>query len=586
MSELDVEVLIVGGGGCGLAASVFLSDIGVDHLLIERHPTTSHWPKAHYLNPRTMEILRQHGVAQDVYAAGMPMADAAVRYVTSLGGDGPQDRRELGVSDAFGGGSLRELYERIAPGPPTNLPQIRLEPILRRHAEERAPGRIRFGHELVSWTQSDTGVSAQVRDRDADTTMEVRARFLVAADGGKTIGPELGVRMEGPTGLGNMKTYHVTADLSEYMPGDALITHVIRPGSRFRRATIRPQGPTWGKHCEEWGIGVAFRAGDEQEVSDADAPAVIREALNLPDIPIKLHIGYDWSIERVVADRFQFGRILLAGDAAHRHSPSGGLGLNSAVHDAHNLTWKLAMACSGAAGAELVGSYEDERRPVDVRNADWALSSSMNNQMIDAAFEVAASFPGAVEGARAATAEAFRIRSGEILATQRVEFAALGIELGYVYESSAVVPDGTPEPERDPLGCGYQPIARPGSRLPHAWLSSGTQRISTHDLVGSGGGFALLTDTAGADWCVAAKAVARRLGVSIRAVTIAASDESGGDFTDTTGQWADLNGLGRGGAVLVRPDNFVGFRAGIAVEDPIPALETTLRAILGLIPRS
>jgi 2,4-dichlorophenol 6-monooxygenase len=108
--------------------------------------------------------------------------------------------------------------------------------------------------------------------------------------------------MEGPGRLGNMKTYHVSADLSEYLPGDALITHVIRPGGRFRRTTIRPQGPSWGRHCEEWGIGVAFRPGDVQEVSDADAPDVIREALDLPDLPIKLHIGYDWSVERVVAD--------------------------------------------------------------------------------------------------------------------------------------------------------------------------------------------------------------------------------------------------------------------------------------------
>ena len=140
MSDLDVDVLVVGGGGAGLSASIFLSDLGVDHVLVERNPATSQLPKAHYLNARTLEIFRQHGVSEAVYAAGMPLGDCKVRFCTSLGGDGPLDARELYVYDAFGGGSMRAAYESAAPGPPTNLPQIRLEPLLRKLAEDGRPG--------------------------------------------------------------------------------------------------------------------------------------------------------------------------------------------------------------------------------------------------------------------------------------------------------------------------------------------------------------------------------------------------------------------------------------------------------------
>jgi len=142
MGVLEVPVLIVGGGGCGLTASICLSDLGVDHLLVEKHPGTSHLPKAHFLNQRSMEVLRQHGVADSVYELGMPTETCKVRFVTSLAGDGPLDRRELFVFDAFGGGSLRHTYQRLSPCVTTNLPQLRLEPVLRRHAEERAPGKV------------------------------------------------------------------------------------------------------------------------------------------------------------------------------------------------------------------------------------------------------------------------------------------------------------------------------------------------------------------------------------------------------------------------------------------------------------
>jgi len=182
--DLEVPVLIVGGGGCGLSSSIFLSNFGVQHLLIERHAGTSILPKAHYLNQRTMEIYRQHGIAEAIYEVGAPIERMGqIRWMTSLGGDGPLDRREIHRMDAFGGYSLRDRYEADSPVRATNYPQLRLEPLLRREAEQRAPGAIRYQHELLDWEQTASGIVATVQNRDTDETYTVRARYLIAAPG-------------------------------------------------------------------------------------------------------------------------------------------------------------------------------------------------------------------------------------------------------------------------------------------------------------------------------------------------------------------------------------------------------------------
>ena len=133
--DVEVPVLVVGGGGCGLTASVFLSDLGVEHLLVERRESTSVLPRAHYLNQRTMEVFRQHGMAEDVYRQSTPLANMSeVAWRTSLAGDGPLDARDLHRMDSFGGGATAGPYAADSPCPSTNLPQHRLEPLLRGHA--------------------------------------------------------------------------------------------------------------------------------------------------------------------------------------------------------------------------------------------------------------------------------------------------------------------------------------------------------------------------------------------------------------------------------------------------------------------
>jgi 2,4-dichlorophenol 6-monooxygenase len=265
-----------------------------------------------------------------------------------------------------------------------------------------------------------------------------------------------------------------------------------------------------------------------------------------------------------LAERFQVGRTFLVGDAAHRHSPMGGLGLNTGIQDVHNLAWKLAEVLQGHAPARLLDSYELERQPVSKRRVEFATFSFFNHLSVHGGFGM---LPGAsVEHNRGVLTALFsdgpdgetrRAQLQEMIHTLRREFQHADIDLGFEYAHSPVVmPDGTPAPPRDPVGHEYQPVARPGHRVPHAWLSRDRSRVSTHDLMRPGQ-WLLLAGADGEPWVQAAGALAGELGVSL------AAHKVGGDsqLQDDEGSWTGLRGHDRQGAILVRPDGHVAFRA-------------------------
>lgn len=584
--DVVVPVLIVGGGGCGLTTSLVLSDCGVDHLLIERHSDTSILPKAHYLNQRTMEVFRQHGVADAIYAVGTPPPQMSkVRWRTSLAGDGPLDGRTFYEIDAFGGGKVAPIYARDSACPSSNYPQIRLEPLLRAEAERRAPGRILFSHELLSFTQDDEGVTATICDVNADRHYTVRAQYMVGADGGKTVGPALGVEMRGLKNIARIVSSHITADLSPWWDDACLITWFINPdhGGTFGSGAMVPMGPTWGRASEEWIIHFNFNPDDPEEIDEVSVLPRLRALLKLPDVDIKVHKVSHWTLEGVLADRYQVGRVFLAGDAAHRHPPTTGLGLNTAVQDAHNLAWKLAAVVHGHAGRALLDSYAPERQAIGRRNVDWAMFTAMNHGVLDAGMGFS---PLHTDAMRAANFEAFfadtpmgatrRARAAEVFETQRTEFQAHDLEIGFCYTHGALLDDCTTPHIPDPLGGHYLPTTRPGHRLPHAWLTHEGQRLSTHDLAGRSGDFLLITGSDGAAWRTAAKAVAATLGVNI----VQAGIGAGQAYADSDGSWVRLREITDQGALLVRPDNHVGWRSHGAARDARQALEDALRTLL------
>lgn len=197
MDPLHVPVLICGGGGAGLTASMLLSQLGVESLLVSALPTTSVLPKAHVLNQRAMEILTDVGVADAIYAHGTPAENMRhTAYYAGFAGADPVYGRQIARLESWGAGGLDPDWASASPCLQANLPQIRLEPILKARVEGLAPGRVRFHHELVDFATDAKGVTADVRDKDAGQTYRVRARYLLACDGGRTVGPRLGVKLE------------------------------------------------------------------------------------------------------------------------------------------------------------------------------------------------------------------------------------------------------------------------------------------------------------------------------------------------------------------------------------------------------
>ena len=586
MRRIETSVLIVGGGGSGLCAASFLADLGVDTVLVERHPGTSHLPKAHYLNQRTMEVLRHHGMADAVYAHAAPRETIGqILWRTPLGGDQALDRMILKAIDAMGGGGFTDTYDRHGVTPPAHLAQIHLEPILRGIAEDRNPGRVLFSHALLDFVQDDPGVVARVRDLHTDEEISVHARYLLAADAGKTVGPAIGVKMIADARVQTRVSVYFSADLSGYITEDTAAMHCIvnpngiKAGDQLFSYLVAYGPRRWGRHSETWGMGLAFGPDEAVLVDEENLARRIRAFLQV-DVPITV-LGYSqWFQEAMIANRFVEGRVIQIGDAVHKHPPAGGLGLNSAIQDAHNVCWKLAAILSGVATERLLASYETERRPVVERNAQHATLMMSNFAILAGALGVAPTMSPAYNRAQLAalladTADgrARRARMDHVFALTRAETGAHDLDLGFTYESGALVPDESAPPLRDATGVRYTPSARPGSRLPHCWLSRGGEPVSTHDLIPMGG-FLLLTGPDGLAWCSAAGRVAGDMGIVIRTQRVDRGDEA-------VRQWLATCGLEDSGAALVRPDGHVAFRSVSVTDDPYRELTSAVRCVLG-----
>ena len=573
-ASIEVPVLIVGGGAAGLASSLLLSRLGVETLLVERRPASSELPKAHILNQRTMEIFDVVGLADEVYEKGSSLeAMGRVAWYTSLAGPTPLHGRELAWRDAWGGGADADRYARVSPFRHTNLPQMRLEPIMRRRAEERAPGRVRFGHELVELVQDADGVAARVREVATGREYSVRAQYALGADGGRTVGRTIGAKLEGQVGLVDMVSTHVIADLSPLgLDPRVSIFWFINPdahGSIGSGIMIKMGGTGWGPSADEWVFAFATTPDDPTDFDGDYVRERMRRAVGVADLPVEPRKPSRWHIESVVADRFSDGRVFLLGDAAHRHPPTGALGLNTAVQDAHNITWKLALVLRGEADPALLDTYGAERRPVAVHNAEQSLASFFAHAGIDEAIGIDPQSPEsgwtAIETLLAEDSSGpIRARLDAAVDLKGREFSALRREVGYSYAAGAFS-------DTDDDGRLFEPSGAVGERMPHAWVGSIVERVSTYDLTAPDR-FTLFVGADGEPW----HAAAAELDAPLNVVTIAEDA-----LADTSGAWARQTGIGPAGAILVRPDHHIAWRAETAPADASVALADALAGALG-----
>jgi tetracenomycin A2 monooxygenase-dioxygenase len=420
---------------------------------------------------------------------------------------------------------------------------------------------IKLGCEVVELRQGGDSVTVVYTDQTG-ARQTVVPQYVIGADGIRSVVRRaLGIGEHGQESLGTAINVQFDADLEPLLGGRFIpIIWIINPDTQG--AFIRDGATRWRYNFE------IAPGADPDAVTSEEYEKHVADAIGEP-VAIKVHNVWSWSHDLAVTDKWREGRVFLAGDAAHHFPPHGGFGLNSGVQDAQNLAWKLAAKLRWGAGDRLLASYQDERLPVAEFNGEQMMHNT--RQMEKTGFMLKdKNFLATLETDEGEPARQ-AIAAG--IPAQRAQLASDGQQFGYQYSSAAVVPDGTEILESSVAE--YRPSARPGARAPHSWVRSGGELISTIDLYD--GGFVLLTGPDNAGWVAAAKGVVAELDVPVRVFGL------GTDLIPVDEPIDGLlarYGLNPSGALLIRPDGFVGFRSITATGDEQKSLSGALRQIL------
>jgi 2-polyprenyl-6-methoxyphenol hydroxylase-like FAD-dependent oxidoreductase len=523
-SSEDIPVLIAGGGMVGLAAATFLAQQGVRSVAIERLKASSPLPRAAFFHMRTLEMFRSVGIEDQVREGSARdfVPEGAIIAMDCISGRKLADiipELNVGVAEVS---PCRRLF----------LNQPNLEPILRGRALE-AGAAVMQGKEITGLRQDADGVTVTVKDVDNGEQRELRARYLIAADGGHSKVRELlGIGYDGRGVFSNSLTIYFRADLSAWIGSNAWsIIYVNNEtlGGFFRMNRAATAGFLAINTVGDPKADPVAACNVATDLSQKRLVELVRAGVGVPDLDVKID-GYSrWRASADVATKYRDGRIFIAGDAAHLMPPNGGFGGNTGIHDAHNLAWKLALVLNGHAGPGLLDTYESERKPVGRFTVEQAFSRYVSR-----------------------TAPWLQ---GSLTTEPLVH--DFDIELGYLY--------GHPERvHADPRTTH----GMPGSRAPHLWLLRNGERVSTIDLTGR---YLVLAGPEGSKWVEVARSAADHCGgVSLDAWRV------GADLVDPDGRFAESFGLTAGGASLVRPDGFVAWRSSAMVEDPRAALSEAL----------
>jgi putative polyketide hydroxylase len=499
-----VSVLVIGGSSVGLATAALLAHHGVKPLVVERRAGLSIHPRALGVGIRTLEVLRELGLVDELRATVVTNPVGGKISVDTLASAEPRPTAARSIP--------KDVATSVSPVTHVSSSQDRIDAVLHA-ATVRKGGEVRFGTTFESLTHNKSGATVTVRGESG--SYQVHADYVVAADGGRSaVRDALGIGITGPGPIGDENlSVLFSADLSDLV--QFVLCEVRTPDAPGMMISMGG-----GRYVFHTGVAVA----QGREPID-----LVRTAIGVPDLPVEVLSVMSWQVNGTLADTFRSGQVFLAGDSAHTVPPMGATGMNSGIADAYNLAWKLAAVIQGRAGAALLDSYEEERRPMAEINLAQALLRADHPQL---------HWDSTPEGARRRAEVGLR--------------AAVVNNLGDRYASKVIV---DPEPE---LPSTQDVVAildgAPGSRVPHEWLNTG--RTSTVDLAGPD--FALLTGMRAQAWREAASSV------SLRPHVVASG-------------WLEPDG-----AMLVRPDGFIAWRGSAPSGDPVSELRSVLDRVLCL----
>ncbi|KAA0105615.1 FAD-dependent monooxygenase [Mycolicibacterium sp. P1-5] len=528
MDAKHVPVLIVGAGAAGLSTAALLAKHGVRSLLVERRNEVFIYPKARNLSFRSLEVFRGLGLADEVHAIASGVSDMLTK--PALNSD--EQSRVFDVNAIFA------PFVDLSPEPAAQYcPQSAFEPVLL--AQIRRSGSLVFYNtELSSFTQDDNCVTAVIRDRESGASHTVHADYLVAADGVHSpIREALGVTTGG---YGALPVYVVfiyfRAPWRRFVPG-------LGPGDGIQVKNPEVEG-IFLQVRDDFGMFITtyFPAQGETaaQFTEQRCCELLTKAIGEP-IDMEIVNVAPWQPHERVAAQFRCNRVFLVGDSAHTMPPFKAGGANTAIQSAHNLAWKLAAVLKGTTAPALLTTYHDERHPVGLFNARQSLTGP------PLAF--------------------LRLGQGRTHLPVEEEAPMFAVLIGYQYRSAAVASDD-PTADSDAVALVDELRGQPGTRVPHIWVGHGESRVSTLDLVGPG--FTLFTGGDDAAWSDAVASASTALGVPIRLQRLIIDSDA----------WSAATGLTPDGALLVRPDDFVAWRAE-GVARSASQLSSVLSKVLG-----
>jgi len=538
-------VLIVGGGPSGCTQALLLAKFGIRTIIVERLIDRSFAPKAHAMNPRTLEICRSLGLDFDkIRASALSREDGPdVYFLPRLDapvlGKVPYERQDDAAFD-------------ITPTPLINIPQPSFEEILLEAVEKCPLTELRRGHTWESATEQSGSVTSKIKSEDG--SYSIQSTYVIAADGaGSPVRESLGIGMTGDANVMACMSITFSADLRKKLadrPG--VIYWLTDPACNSTLLCYDPK-KLWCLICL-----MPYSALDMSLYTEEHCLDLIRKAVGFEMDDLEFKFAIPWTMNSEIAKSYQQNRFFLIGDAAHRFPPSGGLGLNTGVLEANNLAWKIAGVMKGWASQKLLASYEHECQPIATQNAHQSLE---NAKRLGALSEL--SCPAEIWQSETAFTEWLneggrQERINEAVEIQREHFNSIGLQLGFNYNE-----EYTGDIEV------FVPRADVGFRLPHTWLTKGGQKMSTLDLLDPTA-FTIISGPESGNWSM----LCEELGIPNNPIIL-------NDSYEGAKAWLKSIDLPETGALVVRPDGHIMARVSDSSQQSMAHVKAAFAELLG-----